>query len=118
MNDKGKTNDWRNRSPQANVTGIGSVEGRNLGTQANKKGVEMTIFEILQEAIQKAENWFDKGPFAGGVNWNYMDADLWTHPDAGNFTDQQLFDGFEEFARAHDPRPDITDKWRAAINSI
>ena len=56
----------------------------------------MTINEILQEAIEKPENWFTEGPFRGGVNWNYIDADLWTHPDAGDFTDQELFDGFEE----------------------
>ena len=77
----------------------------------------MTIKEILQEAIQKPENWFKQGPFAGGVNWNYMDADLWLHPDAGNFTDQQLCDGFEEWAEANDPRPDITNNWRDSINS-
>ena len=42
-----------------------------------KKGNYMTINEILQEAIEKPENWFTEGPFRGGVNWNYIDADLY-----------------------------------------
>jgi len=78
----------------------------------------MTINEILQEAIEKPENWFTEGPFRGGVNWNYMDADLWTHPDAGDFTDQQLFDGFEEWAENNDPMPGITAEWRDSVNSV
>tara|TARA_X000001382_G_scaffold105686_1_gene80939 strand:- start:3916 stop:4149 length:234 start_codon:yes stop_codon:yes gene_type:complete len=76
----------------------------------------MTINQILQEAIEKPENWFTEGPFRGGVNWNYMDADLWCHPDAGGFTDQELFDGFEAWAKDNDPMPEISNAWRDSIN--
>ena len=78
----------------------------------------MTINEILQEAIEKPENWFTECPFRGGVNWNYMDADLWTHPNAGDFTDQELFDGFEEWAENNDPMPGITAEWRDSVNTV
>ena len=73
----------------------------------------MNLTEILQEAIENPENWFQDGPFRGGVNWNLIDSHLWCHPDSVNYTQKEKFDALEAM---DDPRPDITDKWRDHVN--
>ena len=57
----------------------------------------MNLTEILQEAIENPENWFQDGPFRGGVNWNWIDSDLWLHPDGQLYEDQELYDGLNDF---------------------
>ena len=52
----------------------------------------MTINQIIIEALHDPANWKN-----GEVNWSFIDADLWCHNDAGNFTDQELFDGLNNF---------------------
>jgi len=42
----------------------------------------MTLKEIITEALHDPQNWED-----GVVNWNYVDSDLWTHPDSKKYSD-------------------------------
>jgi hypothetical protein len=52
----------------------------------------MTINEIIIEALNDPSNWE-----LGEINWNYIDSDLWLHPDAMNYTDDEKFIGLEFF---------------------
>ena len=73
----------------------------------------MNLKQIAKKAIENPENWFQDGPFRGGVNWNWIDSDIWCHPDSKNYTDQEKEDALESM---YDPRPDITDRWRDHVN--
>ena len=54
----------------------------------------MTINGIINEATQNPENINEDG----SVNWNFVDSDLWLHPDAVNFTDDELTEGLANFS--------------------
>ena len=58
-----------------------------------KEGKSMTINQIIEEALQNPENYYEDG----SVNWNFVDADLWLHPDAELYSDQEKRDGLENF---------------------
>ena len=52
----------------------------------------MTPHEIVVEALQDPQNWDN-----GRVKWNWVDSDLWLHPDSANYEDQELFDALNNF---------------------
>ena len=54
----------------------------------------MTINEILTEAINNPENFNENG----FLNWSFVDTDLWMHPEAVNFTDEELTEGLANFS--------------------
>ena len=54
----------------------------------------MTINEIITEAINNPENFNENG----FLNWSFVDSDLWLHPEAVNFTDEELTDGLANFS--------------------
>ena len=54
----------------------------------------MTINEIITEAINNPENINGDG----FLNWNFVDYDLWMHPEAVNFTDEELTEGLANFS--------------------
>jgi hypothetical protein len=53
----------------------------------------MTINEIINEAINNSENINEDG----SINWNFVDYDLWIHPESEKFTDEELTEGFLNF---------------------
>ena len=54
----------------------------------------MTINEIITEAINNPENFNENG----FLNWNFVDYDLWIHPESEKFTDEELKDGLNNFS--------------------
>ena len=64
-----------------------------VNDKTNRKGKNMTISGIINEATQNPENINEDG----SVNWNFVDSDLWLHPEAKNFTDKELMDGLDKF---------------------
>jgi hypothetical protein len=52
----------------------------------------MTPHEIVVEALHDPQNWEN-----GEVKWNWIDSDLWLHPDSANYEDQELFDALNNF---------------------
>ena len=54
----------------------------------------MTINQIILEAINDPGN-LNKN---GSINWNFVDYDLWMHPKAVNFTDEELTEGLTNFS--------------------
>ena len=61
--------------------------------KTTKKEKNMTISGIINEATQNPENINEDG----SVNWNFVDSDLWLHPESKNFTDKELMDGLDKF---------------------
>ena len=53
----------------------------------------MTINGIINEATQNPENINEDG----SVNWNFVDSDLWLHPESEKFTDEELREGLDNF---------------------
>tara|TARA_R100000908_G_scaffold63475_1_gene44652 strand:+ start:206 stop:427 length:222 start_codon:yes stop_codon:yes gene_type:complete len=53
----------------------------------------MTISQIINEALQNPENYYEDG----SINWNFVDADLWMHPQAKFYTDEEKLDGLKNF---------------------
>ena len=61
----------------------------------------MTLKEIITEAIENPENINEDG----STNWNFVDSDLWLHPEADNFTEQEKFEAIHIF----------TDRWEGIV---
>ena len=53
----------------------------------------LTIKQILDEAVKNTENI----NVDDSMNWSFVDADLWLHPDSDNFSIKELSEGFDEF---------------------
>ena len=64
-----------------------------VNDKTNRKGKKMTISGIINEATQNPENINEDG----SVNWDFVDSDLWLHPESKNFTDKELMDGLDKF---------------------
>jgi len=62
--------------------------------EKTKEKEKMTINGIINEATQNPENINEDG----SVNWNFVDSDLWLHPESKNFTDKELMDGLDNFS--------------------
>tara|TARA_Y100000593_G_C4138002_1_gene250735 strand:+ start:195 stop:401 length:207 start_codon:yes stop_codon:yes gene_type:complete len=58
-----------------------------------KKGKNMTITQIINEATQNPENINEDG----SVNWDFVDSDLWLHPESEKFTDKEKREGLDNF---------------------
>tara|TARA_B100000508_G_scaffold19251_1_gene12813 strand:- start:1021 stop:1239 length:219 start_codon:yes stop_codon:yes gene_type:complete len=52
----------------------------------------MTLKEIIIEALHDPQNWED-----GKVKWNWVDSDLWLHPDSKKYSDQEKHDALDMF---------------------
>ena len=52
----------------------------------------MTLKEIIIEALHDPQNWED-----GEVKWNWVDSDLWLHPDSKKYSDQEKHDALDMF---------------------
>ena len=63
----------------------------------------MTPHEIVVEALQDPQNWDN-----GRVKWNWVDSDLWLHPDSANYEDQELFDALNNFPDEEVPSLDLS----------
>ena len=59
-----------------------------------RKGKQMTINGIINEATQNSENINEDG----SINWNFVDYDLWMHPESEKFTEIELKDGLNNFS--------------------
>jgi len=52
----------------------------------------MTIKEIITEALHDPQNWND-----GEIDWNYVDSDLWLHPESKKFSDDEKIEGLDTY---------------------
>ena len=52
----------------------------------------MTLKEIIIEALHDPQNWND-----GKIDWNYVDSDLWLHPESKKFSDEEKIEGLDNF---------------------
>ena len=52
----------------------------------------MTLREIIVEALHDPQNWED-----GKVKWNWVDSDLWLHPESKKYSDQEKHDALDMF---------------------
>ena len=52
----------------------------------------MTLKEIIIEALHDPQNWED-----GKVKWNWVDSDLWLHPESKKYSDQENHDALDMF---------------------
>ena len=52
----------------------------------------MTLKEIIIEALHDPQNWED-----GKVKWNWVDSDLWLHPESKKYSDQEKHAALDMF---------------------
>ena len=52
----------------------------------------MTLKEIIIEALHDPQNWED-----GKVKWNWVDSDLWLHPESKKYSYQEKHDALDMF---------------------
>ena len=52
----------------------------------------MTLKEIIIEALHDPQSWED-----GKVKWNWVDSDLWLHPESKKYSDQEKHDALDMF---------------------
>ena len=52
----------------------------------------MTLKEIIIEALHDPQNWED-----GEVKWNWVDSDLWLHPESKKYSAQEKHDALDMF---------------------
>ena len=52
----------------------------------------MTLKEIIIEALHDPQNWE-----GGKVKWNWVDSDLWLHPESKKYSDQEKHDALDMF---------------------
>ena len=55
---------------------------KNIKTKSEGKNMK-TLNEIIEVAITNLENINEDG----SINWSFVDADLWLHEDANNYSD-------------------------------
>jgi len=48
----------------------------------------LSVKEIIIEALHDPQN----RESDGSVKWNWVDSDLWLHPDSSEYEDQELFE--------------------------
>ena len=59
----------------------------------------LSVKEIILEALHDPQN----RESDGSVKWNWVDSDLWLHPDSSEYEDQELFDGLNDFPESDVP---------------
>ena len=52
----------------------------------------MPLRENIIEALHGPQNWED-----GKVKWNWVDSDLWLHPESKKYSDQEKHDALDMF---------------------
>ena len=52
----------------------------------------MTPHEIVVEALHDPQNWDN-----GRVKWNWVDSDLWLHPESKKFSDDEKIEALDFF---------------------
>ena len=67
----------------------------------------MTINEIITEAINNPENFNENG----FLNWSFVDSDLWLHPEAVNFTDDELTEAVSQIDKSNDGEFSFEELW-------
>ena len=58
----------------------------------------MTLKEIIIEALHDPQNWED-----GSVKWNWVDSDLWLHPESKKFSDNEKIEALDNFPDSEVP---------------
>ena len=53
--------------------------------------------KLTQELIDQIQELMLHTKKDGSVNWNWIDSDLWLHPDGQLYEDQELYDGLNDF---------------------
>ena len=53
----------------------------------------MTLKEIIIEALHDPQNWTDEGE----VKWNWVDSDLWLHPESKKYSDEEKISALDFF---------------------
>ena len=59
----------------------------------------MTIKEIIIEALHDPQNRRDDA----SVKWNWVDSDLWLHPESKKVSDKEKIDGLDFFPDSEVP---------------
>ena len=59
----------------------------------------MTLKEIIIEALHDPKNWTSDGK----VKWNWVDSDLWLHPQSKKYTDKEISDSLDNFPDSEVP---------------
>ena len=54
----------------------------------------MTIKEIIIEALHDPQNRNEDR----SVKWNWVDSDLWLHPESKKFSDEEKIEGLDNFS--------------------
>ena len=65
----------------------------------------MSINEIIIEALMDKDNWTSDG----SVNWNFIDSDLWLHPESKKFSDDEKILGLDNFPDELIPATELID---------
>jgi len=52
----------------------------------------MTLHEIITEALHDPQNWDN-----GRVKWNWVDSDLWLHPESKKFSDDEKSEALDTY---------------------
>ena len=58
----------------------------------------MTLKEIIIEALHDPQYWED-----GSVKWNWVDSDLWLHPESKKFSDNEKIEALDNFPNSEVP---------------
>ena len=72
----------------------------------------MTIKEIIIEALHDPQNWVN-----GELDWNFVDTDLWLHPESEKYSDAEKHDGLENFPVELVPETELIDGVIVPVNA-
>tara|TARA_Y100000356_G_scaffold17526_1_gene12423 strand:+ start:524 stop:766 length:243 start_codon:yes stop_codon:yes gene_type:complete len=73
----------------------------------------MTLNEIIIEALHDPDNWTGDG----SVDWNFIDSDLWLHPESKKFSDKEKGDALDNFPDELIPVTELIDGVHTPINA-
>ena len=73
----------------------------------------MTINEIIIEALHDPDNWTADG----SVDWNFIDSDLWLHPESKKFSDEEKILGLDNFPDELIPQTELIYGVHTPVNA-
>ena len=73
----------------------------------------MTIKEIIIEALHDPQNRRDDG----SVKWNWVDSDLWLHPESKKFSDDEKIEALDFFPDDEIPQTELIDGVHTPVNA-
>ena len=73
----------------------------------------MTINEIIIEALHDPDNYNPDG----SVDWNFIDSDLWLHPESKKFSDDEKIVALDNFPDELIPETELVGDIRVPINA-